>query len=48
MRVAELSGTTPDELRGFFAEGMLLNVAAAMELSEVDVAWQKICEGGPG
>ncbi len=30
----------------FFAEGMLLNVAAAMDLTEADVAWQRICEEG--
>jgi len=27
---------------------MLLNVAAAMDLAEADVAWQVICEGGHG
>jgi len=47
-QVASLSGTSADALRSFFAEGMLLNVAAAMELSEADVAWQRMCEGGPG
>ena len=46
-RVAELSGVSSMELRTFFAEGMLLNVAATMELTEADVAWQRICEGGP-
>ena len=46
-RVAELSGTSAEALRIFFAEGMLLNVAAAMELTDADVAWQRICEGGP-
>ncbi len=45
--VAELSGTPAELLRDFFAEGMLLNVAAAMELSDSEVAWQRICEGGP-
>jgi len=45
--VAELSGVPAAQLRVFFAEGMLLNVAAAMDLSEADVAWQRICEGGP-
>jgi AcrR family transcriptional regulator len=47
LRVAQSSGTSPDALRAFFAEGMLLNVAAAMDLSEADVAWQRMCEGGP-
>ena len=46
-RVAELSGEPAANLRAFFAEGMLLNVAAAMELDEADVAWQRICEEGP-
>jgi AcrR family transcriptional regulator len=45
-RVAELSGVSSLELRTFFAEGMLLNAAAAMDLTEADVAWQRICEGG--
>jgi AcrR family transcriptional regulator len=31
-RVEELSGATPDEIHEFFAEGMLLNLAAAVEL----------------
>jgi AcrR family transcriptional regulator len=43
--VADRSGTPPEALRDFFAEGMLLNVAAAMELSDADVAWERICEG---
>jgi len=46
-RVAQLSGESAASLRLFFAEGMLLNVAAAMELDEADVAWQRICEEGP-
>jgi AcrR family transcriptional regulator len=46
LRVAEVSGAAPAELQGFFAEGMLMNVAAAMELTDADVAWQRICEGG--
>jgi AcrR family transcriptional regulator len=45
-RVAELSGEPGSGLRTFFAEGMLLNVAASMDLDEADVAWQRICEGG--
>jgi AcrR family transcriptional regulator len=46
-QVSEMSGLPPVALRAFFAEGMLLNVAAAMDLTEADVAWQRICEGGP-
>ena len=46
-RVAALTGEPAENLRAFFAEGMLLNVAATMDLTEADVAWQKLCEGGP-
>jgi AcrR family transcriptional regulator len=46
-RVAALSGEPAEGLRTFFAEGMLLNVAATMDLAEADVAWQHLCEGGP-
>jgi hypothetical protein len=42
-----MAGTDPVDLRTFFAEGMLLNVAAAMELTDGDVAWQLLCDGGP-
>lgn len=47
-RVGDLAGEPPEGLRTFFAEGMLLNVAAAMDLARADVAWQRLCEGGPG
>jgi AcrR family transcriptional regulator len=43
-RVGALSGVPADALRSFFAEGMLLNVAAALDLTEADVAWQRMCE----
>jgi AcrR family transcriptional regulator len=33
--VAELSGATPEELHSFFAHGMLLNVAASIEMPEL-------------
>lgn len=45
-QVARLSGVPALELRTFFAEGMLMNVAAAIGLDEADLAWPKICEGG--
>jgi len=44
--VAEASGVPASELRDFFAQGMLMNLAAALELTEADVAWQRMCEGG--
>ena len=47
-RVSDLSGVPAAQLRPFFADGMLLNVAAAMELTEAEVAWERICEEGPG
>jgi AcrR family transcriptional regulator len=43
--VSEVSGVPASRLRPFFAEGMLMNLAAALELSEADVAWQAMCQG---
>jgi AcrR family transcriptional regulator len=45
-RTAELSGTNGDALRGFFAEGMLLNVAVATGMTTDDPAWTLLCQGG--
>lgn len=44
--VSEASGVPASDLRDFFAQGMLMNLAAALELTEADVAWQRMCEGG--
>ncbi len=44
--VSQLSGVPAAELREFFAEGMVMNLAAALELTDADVAWQRMCEGG--
>jgi AcrR family transcriptional regulator len=33
--VEQLSGASPDDVRSFFATGMLLNIAAAMDLPEL-------------
>jgi len=33
------AGATPDQARDFFAQGMLINVAAAMRFDEVDAEW---------
>jgi AcrR family transcriptional regulator len=54
--VAGLSGASGEKLTTFVAIGMLLNVAAAMELDEVDQEWARLCskvppswlEGPPG
>jgi AcrR family transcriptional regulator len=48
--VGELSGAGHERLRGFFAQGMLLNVAAAMDLPEVAEAgdgWLERCGAEP-
>ena len=43
----ELTGADSVELQGFFATGMLINVAAAMDLPQLfsDEAWMKDCLG---
>jgi AcrR family transcriptional regulator len=46
-RVSDLSGVPAAELRGFFAEGMLMTVAASLDLTDADVAWTVMCDGGP-
>ncbi len=45
--VAELSGAEPMVLQRFFAQGMLMNVAAAMDLprlAEPDEGWLDWCK----
>jgi AcrR family transcriptional regulator len=37
--VEQASGADPDRVREFFAAGMLLNVAAAMDLQNLDEGW---------
>lgn len=39
------SGADPDEVRVFFAHGMLLNVLAAMGAADVDEHWAKVLLG---
>jgi len=39
------SGATPDEVRVFFAHGMLLNVLAAMRAEDVDAHWATVLLG---
>jgi AcrR family transcriptional regulator len=41
------TGAGPDEVREFFAHGMLLNVLAAMGAEEVDAHWAKVLLGPP-
>jgi len=45
--VAGLSGASGEKLTTFVAIGMLLNVAAAMELDEVDQEWAQLCSKIP-
>lgn len=45
-RVSEISGVPAAELRSFFAEGMLLTVAAALDLTDAGLAWTRLCDGG--
>jgi hypothetical protein len=39
------SGATPDEVRTFFAHGMLLNVLAAMRAEDSDAHWADVLLG---
>ena len=46
-RVRELSGASPEDIHHFFAEGMLLNIAAAVELGPNPKSWMLAdLEGG--
>jgi AcrR family transcriptional regulator len=46
-RVAEMSGASPEEIQQFFAQGMLLNVAAAVQLEGDPEDWTlDALEGG--
>jgi AcrR family transcriptional regulator len=44
--VEDVSGAGTDEVQAWFATGMLLNVAAAMDLSTLDEEWPKRLLGG--
>jgi AcrR family transcriptional regulator len=44
--VERVSGASPQEVSRFFAAGMLLNVIASMELTELDEPWaERLLEG---
>ena len=43
--VASASGAPRWALRAFFAEGMLMNVAASMDLPAIQEDWAQICAG---
>ena len=44
--VAHASGASPEEIHHFFAEGMLMNVGAAVELEGEPTAWSLVDLGG--
>ena len=46
--VGELSGLPEDDVRAFFAQGMLLNVLASIDAAALDEPWAKACQAGPG
>jgi AcrR family transcriptional regulator len=41
------SGAAPEQVREFFAQGMLLNVLAAMRAEESDAHWAQVLLGAP-
>ncbi|WP_051472275.1 TetR/AcrR family transcriptional regulator [Patulibacter minatonensis] len=41
-----VSGADSDEIRGFFAQGMLCNVIAALDLYGLDTDWARVLTGG--
>jgi hypothetical protein len=44
--VARASGAAPEEMRLFFASGMLMNVVASMDLTGLNEEWaQQLCVG---
>ena len=43
--VQSASGASDADVRAYLAQGMLMNVAAAMDLSQVDADWARMCMG---
>ncbi|HVB27021.1 MAG TPA: hypothetical protein VNE21_03795, partial [Mycobacteriales bacterium] len=41
--VALLSGRTDEQVKDFFAHGMLLNVIAALDATALDEPWARCC-----
>jgi hypothetical protein len=40
--VQDATGGSPDDIRAFFAKGMLMNVMASISASDVDEPWAQI------
>jgi len=45
--VGELTGLPDEDLRAFFAQGMLLNVMAAVDAAALDESWARACQPDP-
>jgi AcrR family transcriptional regulator len=45
--VGELTGLPDEDLRAFFAQGMLLNVMAAVDAAALDESWVRACQPDP-
>jgi AcrR family transcriptional regulator len=45
--VGELTGLPEEDLRAFFAQGMLLNVMAAVDAAALDESWARACQPDP-
>ncbi|MGA2520057.1 MAG: helix-turn-helix domain-containing protein [Acidimicrobiales bacterium] len=45
--VGELTGLPEDDIRAFFAQGMLLNVMAAIDAAALDESWARACQPDP-
>jgi AcrR family transcriptional regulator len=45
--VGELTGLPEDDVRAFFAQGMLLNVLAAVDAAALDESWARACQPDP-
>ncbi len=43
----ELTGLPDEDLRAFFAQGMLLNVMAAVDAAVLDESWARACQPDP-
>jgi AcrR family transcriptional regulator len=45
--VGELTGLPDEDVRAFFAQGMLLNVVAAIDAAALDESWVRACQVDP-
>lgn len=45
--VGQLTGLPEDDVRAFFAQGMLLNVVAAIDAAALDESWARACQADP-